>query len=393
MVVGIAPDLSVEWVNRTASRWLGCEVDSLRGVAIEEALGGEIAAALRGALPHLGAGDPLRCGPFHLKGAEVTRRAFATFIPRGGVPGQCRIDALIEATLPPSSAAHTRVPDLLEDICLDAIFRFDPNGVITYASPSAGRHLGLPPDEIAGRHFGDFFSAEAFPGAAAVFERAASGERVGLIEVTATRADGSEVELEVAATPILHDGCVAGVLGVARDVSVRKRAVAGLHRYRHRIEELLEERSDELRQAYERFDRLLLDRERIEESLRDSEALFRSLAEGAPVMMWAADADGMCTYFNQAWLDFRGRTLEQECGRGWVEGVDPGTLSQLEAAFRTALAGRTRVRAEYRMRRADGEKRWLKVDGTPRFGANGAFAGYVGCVIDITELKTASEDC
>jgi PAS domain S-box-containing protein len=388
MVVAIAPDFSVEWINRTACEWLCRDAESALHLSPDEILGGEIAAALRGALPHLEAGDPVRCGPFERAASGATRSVLATFIPRVGAAGQLRIDALIEVASALGPDVQEEMPGLLEDISIDAIFRFDPHGVITYASPSAGRHLGLPPGEIAGRHFGDFFSAEAFPGAAAVFERAAAGERVGLIEVTATRADGSEVELEVAATPILRDGRVAGVLGVARDVSVRNRAVAGLRRYRDRLEELLEERSDELRRAYERFDRHLLDRVRIEDSLRDGEALFRSLAEEAPVMMWATDADGMCTYFNQAWLEFRGRTLEQEHGRGWTEGADPETLDQLEAAFRTALAGRARLRAEYRMRRADGQERWLKVVGTPRFGADGAFAGYVGCTIDITELKT-----
>ncbi|MFZ5788939.1 MAG: PAS domain-containing protein, partial [Acidobacteriota bacterium] len=240
---------------------------------------------------------------------------------------------------------------------------------------------------LGGRHFAEFFSAEAFPGARAVFERAASGEKVGLIAVTATRPDGSEVPVEVAATPILRNGRVHGVLGVSRDVSARKRAEAGLDLYRRRLEQLLDERSEELRRAYERFDRHLIDRERIEESLRENEAFYRSIADGAPVMMWACDPVGLCTYFNQAWLDFRGRVLEQELGRGWVEGVAPETLSRLEVIFGDALLRRARFTAEYQLRRADGTLRWVEVVGSPRFDAAGAFLGYVGWAVDVTDRR------
>lgn len=274
---------------------------------------------------------------------------------------------------------------LLEDISLDGVFRFDSSGVITYGSPSACEQLGVARGTLEGRHFGEFFSPETFPGAAAVFERAASGERVGLIAITATRSDGTQVPLEVAATPIVRDGRIEGVLGVSRDISARARAEAGLLLYRERLEQLLEERSDELRQAFERFDRYLTDRLRIEGDLRESAALFRSIADNAPVMIFATDTHLQVSYCNRAWLEFRGRSFEEERGRGWTAGVDRATLAVLDDTLRNASSRREHFRVESRMLRADGATRLVRLDGAPRCGPDGEFAGFVGCAVDVTE--------
>ena len=127
---------------------------------------------------------------------------------------------------------------------------------------------------------------------------------------------------------------------------------------------------------------------RIAESrLRESENRFRFMADTAPVMMWMSGLDRLCTYFNQGWLDFTGRTLHQELGNGWVEGVHPDDLQRCVQTYTKAFDARQKFTMEYRLRRADGQYRWIIDSGVPRFLSDRTFAGYIGCCFDITERK------
>lgn len=129
------------------------------------------------------------------------------------------------------------------------------------------------------------------------------------------------------------------------------------------------------------------DRKQTEEAIRESERRFRTMADNAPVLIWVSDTSGGCTYFNRQWLKFTGRPLEAELGDGWMEGVHPDDREDCDAAFRLARAPRKPFRVEYRLRRHDGEYRWLVDEGVPRFLENGTFTGYIGSCIDITERK------
>jgi PAS domain S-box-containing protein len=127
------------------------------------------------------------------------------------------------------------------------------------------------------------------------------------------------------------------------------------------------------------------------ESRLRGEATFRLLADAAPVMIWIADAGASCTYFNRYWLEFRGRSLEQEMGNGWVEGVHPDDQALCLATQAKCFAARQAFRMEYRLRRADGEYRWLEATGVPRH-ENSAFHGFLGSATDVTNRRhTASE--
>jgi PAS domain S-box-containing protein len=128
-----------------------------------------------------------------------------------------------------------------------------------------------------------------------------------------------------------------------------------------------------------------------EDSLRESEERFRTVANAAPVMIWMSGTDKLCNFFNKGWLDFTGRSLEQELGNGWAEGVHAEDRHRCLAVYERAFDAREPFMMEYRLRRNDGEHRWVLDSGTPRFASDGAFLGYIGSCFDITERKLAEE--
>ncbi len=132
-----------------------------------------------------------------------------------------------------------------------------------------------------------------------------------------------------------------------------------------------------------------LRRRRVEAALRESETLFRSMADTAPVMIWRSTPDMRCDFFNLPWLTFTGRPLEQELGDGWADSVHKDDFDRCLHIYRTAFAAREPFRMEYRLRRFDGEYRWVLDTGIPRLEADGGFSGYIGSCIDITDRRQA----
>ena len=176
---------------------------------------------------------------------------------------------------------------------------------------------------------------------------------VSTIRYRFVRSDGSAIWLERSARGFFDDkGRLQSSIGVVADITERKKA---------------------------------------EQSLRESEERFRLVANTAPVLIWMAGADKLCTYFNQPWLEFTGRPLEADLGNGWTEVVHPDDRSTLLDTYTQVFDRRGRFEMEYRLRRHDGEYRWVSDLGVPRFNPDGSFAGYIGSCMDVTERKIAEE--
>lgn len=126
-------------------------------------------------------------------------------------------------------------------------------------------------------------------------------------------------------------------------------------------------------------------------ALRDSEERFRTLANTAPVMIWISGPDKLYTWFNKRWLDFVGRTMEQEIGNGWAENVHSNDFEECLDIYYREFDARLPFTMWYRMRRHDGEYRWVLDNGIPLFGSGGTFAGYVGTCVDVTMHKRVEE--
>ncbi|HEY2432237.1 MAG TPA: PAS domain S-box protein [Vicinamibacterales bacterium] len=125
--------------------------------------------------------------------------------------------------------------------------------------------------------------------------------------------------------------------------------------------------------------------------LRESEDRFRNLADALPVAIWMSSDNGDCTYFNRGWLEMTGRTLDEERGDGWLEAVHSADRAACRDAYQRASYLRQHFTIEFRLRRHDGQYRWLFDTGVPRYGSDGSFHGYVGGCLDITERKQAEQ--
>lgn len=128
-----------------------------------------------------------------------------------------------------------------------------------------------------------------------------------------------------------------------------------------------------------------------EQALRETEERFRIMADTAPVMMWLSDSEGRRIFFNQQWLDFTGRTLEQELGLGWIDNVHPDDLQRLLEKYTSSLKAHMGFNFEYRLKRFDDQYRWVLVTSVPRRTNDADFLGLAGSVIDITDSKSVAE--
>lgn len=190
-----------------------------------------------------------------------------------------------------------------------------------------------------------------------------------------------------------------GVLGVGVDITnriqselAREQTNQELQALNLELEQRVTDRTAELVSTVEQLHQEVRDRQKIETALRESEARFRTMADSSPMMLWMSDVEGQANFFNQSWLTFRGRTHQEECGTGWTEGVHSEDLNHCLSVYQSACAAHQDFEIEYRLQRFDGEYRWVLDRGKPRFTPAGAFIGYIGSCIDISERKQAEDE-
>jgi PAS domain S-box-containing protein len=231
----------------------------------------------------------------------------------------------------------------------DAIIGRTLDGVVVSWNPGAEKIYGYKAEEMVGQPISLLVPPDRPDEITQILERLRHGERLEHYETTRVRKDGRRIEVSGTISPIRDStGAVVGVSTISRDITEQKQAEA---------------------------------------ALRESEERFRNMADTAPVMTWVFGPDQRMTFVNRAWLDFTGHSMEQELGSGWLEGVHPDDRKRSSASFSSAFNARQDFHTEGRLRRADGEYRWVLCTGVPRFEADGAFAGYIGSAIDVTDQK------
>jgi diguanylate cyclase (GGDEF)-like protein/PAS domain S-box-containing protein len=144
---------------------------------------------------------------------------------------------------------------------------------------------------------------------------------------------------------------------------------------------------DEIGQLIGNFNDLLETVGTRELALKESETRFKALADNASALVWMSGTDKLCNYFNKVWLEFTGLSVVQEMGNGWMQGVHPQDFQRCQDTYVSAFDARQEFSMDYRLRRFDGEYRWLTDHGVPRYDDTGIFLGYIGTCIDITERK------
>jgi PAS domain S-box-containing protein len=127
------------------------------------------------------------------------------------------------------------------------------------------------------------------------------------------------------------------------------------------------------------------------QALSESEERFRRIADQSPMLVWVSGVEGKYNYVNSSWLRFTGRALEEEVGDGWLHSVHPEDVEECRSVVQAALSSHRQFHLEYRVRRHDGQYRWILDTGVPRFDIAGAFLGFVGSALDITDRKRAEE--
>jgi PAS domain S-box-containing protein len=238
------------------------------------------------------------------------------------------------------------------------LYTVDINGRVTYINPAAEKMLGWTSAEMLGRKMHDIIhykhpDGSRFPASdCPALQVLLKGIEINEREEIFVRRDGGFVPVIVSASPLKKQGETIGmVVGFLDDTQRRQANLA----------------------------------------MRESEQRFRVVANAAPVMIWMSGTDKLCTYFNEPWLSFTGRSMELELGNGWAEGVHPEDFNMCLNTYVNAFDRCKPFEMEYRLRRHDGEYRWVLDHGVPRFNVDGSFAGYIGSCYDVSERKSAVE--
>jgi PAS domain S-box-containing protein len=166
---------------------------------------------------------------------------------------------------------------------------------------------------------------------------------------------------------------------------------ADLNKINESLREEITKLKDKLREQEARAKEQTAERARTEQALGQSERRYHLMADATPVLLWQSGVDRLCTYFNNRWLEFTGRTMEQELGNGWTEGVHPDDYQRCLDIYTSAFKRHQPFAMEYRLRHRSGDYRWVLDRGAPLRSPAGTFLGYIGGCIDIHDRKLAEK--
>lgn len=263
--------------------------------------------------------------------------------------------------------SEARYRNLVENTS-EWIWAIDLSGRHFYSSQSVVDILGWEREEFQNLPMADLVHADDQALLFNTFNQACrEGKGWKGVLIRWRHKDGSYRFLESNAAPSYDsEGKLIGFQGIDRDVTQRLKDEGELKRHREDLEQLVEQRTGQL---------------------RESEARFREVADAAPVQIWMSGTDKLCNFFNHGWLDFTGRTMEQEIGDGWIAGIHPDDHQRFLAAYGQAFDARSRFSLEFRLRHHSGGYRWVLDTGVPRFDCSTHFLGYIGACIDIETIK------
>jgi PAS domain S-box-containing protein len=235
----------------------------------------------------------------------------------------------------------------------DAIISMNLGGLIQSWNAAAEQMYGYTKEEAIGKSITIIIPHDQLHEEVGLLRRVHAGEHIANFETIRKSKVGKLINVSITMSPIGDlGGNIIGASKITRDISARKL---------------------------------------VAEALRESEERFRLVANTAPVMIWLSGPDKLCTYFNQTWLDFTGQPLQAELGNGWADGVYPDDLQRCLETYTKAFDHRERFQMEFRLRRHDGEYRWIFDQGVPRFNVDGSFVGYIGSCLDVTDRRLAEE--
>ncbi len=235
----------------------------------------------------------------------------------------------------------------------DAIVTKNLDGIITSWNKSAEPIFGYTAEEAIGQNITLIIPSDRHAEESDILDRLRRGERVDHFHTLRRRKDGTLLDVSLTISPVRDSsGRVVGASKVARDITEQKR---------------------------------------VEHELLESEQRFRVITDASPLMVWMSGLDKLCYYFNKGWLDFVGRTLEQESGNGWAENVHPEDFDRCLQIYVSNFDARRPFEMEYRIRHHTGQYRWILDRAVPRYAPDGTFEGYVGGCLDIHDQKEAAE--
>ncbi|MEO6079567.1 MAG: PAS domain S-box protein [Steroidobacteraceae bacterium] len=237
----------------------------------------------------------------------------------------------------------------------DAIITKTLEGIIVTWNQAAERIFGYTEEEVIGKSVTLLMPPEHVNEEPEILSRLRRGERVDHYETIRQHKNGTRLNISLSISPIKDSsGRIVGASKIARDVTRQKR---------------------------------------VEAALRSSEERFRIMADSSPALIWMSDADKMHTWFNRPWLEFTGRTLEQERGYGWTENIHADDLKSCMQQYTESFEARVPFRMECRIRRKDGAWRWMVNAAVPLFENQGQdFCGYIGSCLDMTEMRLAANE-